>query len=118
MQLWRAEFEQGAWGGGHYWGGVEASQRSVRAGIGETMQPLPESSDVRRLGGTPAALRAHRLPERQVAVRPLVSRRARRDLTPRGPVRFWSGEDSAPPTVPATGGPPFIGSGRGTAVRT
>src|SRR3954452_1533164 len=116
MQLSRAGLEQGAWGGGHYWGGVEASQRSWRAGIGETMQPLPESSDVRRLGVTPAELRAHRLPERQVAVVLRATRRGAARLDPRGPVRFWSGEDSAPPSVPATGGPSLIGAASETAV--
>src|SRR3954449_6730629 len=68
-----------------------------------------------RGGGTPAELRAERLPGRQVAVRPrrLSARPAR--LDPRRPPCFWSSEDSAPPSVPATGGPFLIGAASGRA---
>ena len=44
-----------------------------------------------------------------------VSPRAVPRLDPRGPPCSWSSEDSAPPSVPATGGPPFIGSANETA---
>ncbi len=59
--------------------------------------------------------RADRLPGRQVAVGRALTRRVRARLDPRGPPCFWSSEDSAPPSVPATGGPLVIGSASETA---
>ncbi len=56
---------------------------------------------------------------RQVAGR-LVTRCGVARLDPRDPPCFWSSEDSAPPSVPATGGPVFIGAageGRGPQPR-